>query len=173
MKNIVFALSLVGLVSCSTQTVAVDYDRNQNFQEIKEYRFEIAENSMGELDLKRIQSAIENELSTKGMSLQETAANQIKILPAEYISKTQDSSIGVGVGGGSHGFGTSIGFGIPINSEKLNQKYLISIYNERGEMVWEGRLEIQMPANASPETREESIVKGVRKLFINYPPKSK
>src|SRR5690606_26595438 len=108
---------------------------------------------------------------TKGMNFNENSTVKIKIVPEEFISESQDSQVGIGVGGGSYGFGTSVGIGIPINSEKLNQRYLVSIYNSENQLVWDGRLEIQMPGNAGPETVETNVQKGIRKLFKNYPPK--
>ena len=170
MKNLAFVFIGFLIFSCSTQTVAVDYDRNQDFSQLKDFRYELVENSMSELDINRIQNAINQELSLKGMTFNENSAVKIKIVPEEYISETRDSNVGIGVGGGSYGFGTSVGMSIPINSEKLNQRYLVSIYNPNGQLVWEGRLEIQMPANAGPEVIDANVQKGVQKLFRKYPP---
>lgn len=170
MKNL--ALAFIGFLifSCSTQTVSVDYDRNQDFSQLKDFHYEFAENSMSELDLHRIQNAVNQELNLKGMSFNENSEVKIKIIPEEYISESRDSNVGIGVGGGSYGFGTSVGMSIPINSEKLNQQYLVSIYNSENQLVWDGRLEIQMPANAGPETIDANVQKGVQKLFKKYPP---
>ena len=95
---------------------------------------------------------------------------KIKIAPEEYFSENQNSQVGVGVGGGNRGFGTSVGMSIPINSEKLNHRYLVSIYNSENQMVWGGRLEIQMSADAGTTAIESNIQKGVQKLFKKYPP---
>ena len=170
MKNL--ALTFIGFLifSCSTQTVAVDYARNQDFSQLKDFRYELVENSMSELDINRIQNAINQELSLKGMTFNENSAVKIKIVPEEYISETRDSNVGIGVGGGSYGFGTSVGMSIPINSEKLNHQYLVSIFNAENQLVWQGRLEIQMPANVSPDIINANVQKGVQKLFRKYPP---
>src|SRR5690606_40942024 len=101
-------------------------------------------------------------------SFNENSTVKIKIVPEEYISESRDSNVGIGVGGGSYGFGTSVGMSIPINSEKLNQQYLVSIYNPENQLVWDGRLEIQMPANASPETIDANVQTGVAKLYKKY-----
>lgn len=170
MKNLALAFFSFCVVSCSTQTVSVDYDRSQDFSQLKDFHYEFAENSMSELDVNRIQNAINQELSLKGMVYNENSAVKIKIIPEEYISESRDSNVGIGVGGGSYGFGTSVGMSIPINSEKLNQQYLVSIYNSENQLVWDGRLEIQMPANAGPETIDANVKKGVQKLFKKYPP---
>lgn len=170
MKNL--ALVFIGffIFSCSTQTVSVDYDRNQDFSQLKDFKYEFAENSMSELDVNRIQNAINHELGLKGVIFNESSAVKIKIIPEEFISESRDSQVGVGVGGGSYGFGTSVGMSIPINSEKLNQRYLVSIFNAENQLVWDGRLEIQMPANVSPDIIDANVQKGVQKLFRKYPP---
>jgi len=170
MKNLAFVFIGFLIFSCSTQTVSVDYDRNQDFSQLKDFRFEFVENSMSELDINRIQNAINQELGLKGMAFNESSAVKIKIIPEEYISETRDSNVGIGVGGGNYGFGTSVGMSIPINSEKLNQQYLVSIFNADNQLVWDGRLDIQMPANAGPETIDANVRKGVQKLFRKYPP---
>ena len=173
MKNLILFFCSIFIVSCSTQTVSVDYDRNQDFSQLNEYQFEFVENTMSELDIQRIQSAVQQELALKGMAFNENSAIKIKIVPEEYISEKQDSQVGIGVGGGNYGFGTSVGMSIPINSEKLNQHYLVSIFNAENQLVWDGRLDIQMPANANPETIDANVKKGVQKLFKKYPPAKK
>lgn len=173
MKKFILIAFAGAMISCGTQNVAVDYDRSQNFSELKDFRMEIKQGSINELNQTRISEAIKTELARKGMNFQENSSVLVKVQPEEYISETQNSQVGIGVGGGNRGFGTSVGIGIPISSEKLNQRYLIAMHNEKGEMVWEGRLELQMPINARPEKIEENIQKGVAKLFRKFPPNSK
>ena len=172
MKNLVLGFGLLICLSCSTQSVSVDYDRTQDFSQIKDYKIEMAQAEMNELDLKRIQTAIQQELNLKGMQPNPDSQIQIKIEHRESIQQNQNSQVGIGVGGGNHGFGTSIGIGIPIQTKRINQEFLISMYNPDNQMIWQGNLEIQMPMNAGPETRENSIKRGVQKLFKKYPPAS-
>lgn len=171
MKNLAFIFLGLLIISCSTQTVSIDYDREQDFSQIKNYHFEFEESAMNELDINRLKNAVNQELSTKGLTESSNGEIKLRIIPEEFISENQSSSVGIGMGGGNAGFGTSVGMGIPINSEKLNQHYLVSMITNEGKLVWEGQLDIQMPINASPETREINIQKGVAKLFKNYPPK--
>lgn len=169
-KYILLGLSVLFLSACSTQTVTVDYDRDQDFSRIKNYAVELTPGSLGELDGARLKQSLTQELASKGLTESSDPDLIINIVPEEFISKNQNSTVGVGVGGGSGGFGTSVGFGIPIHSEKLNQNYRVTMTTE-GRLVWEGRLDIQMPISASPEVRATNIRKGVSKLFKKYPPK--
>lgn len=174
MKKIVFVFIGFGLISCSTQNVAVDYDRQQDFSQLRDYRMEFVDDSSdNELLMGSIRMALQNELSTKGMNYNANSDVLIKIQPNEYITQTRSSNVGIGVGSSGRNFGGSMHIGIPINTQKLNQDFKVSIYNTQNHLVWDSKLSIRMPANASPETAETNIQKGVRKLFKNYPPTGK
>ena len=171
MKNIIIGiLVLIFAVSCSTQSVYIDYDRNQDFSLIKDYKLEFTENHINEFQLDRIQSILQEELQNKSLIYNENSENTIIIRPEEFITEEQNSHMGIGMGSGGRNFGTSISMGIPINSEKLNQHYLISINNAQNQLIWEGRLEVKTPVNVKAEALENNIKKGVQKLFKDYPP---
>lgn len=171
MKKFVLIPFLLFIISCSTQSVSIDYDRTQDFSQIRDFKIEWTDNTVRELNVNRIQNAIQNELAQKSMVLNENSDNVLSINANEFTSQSQNSNIGVGVGSGGRSFGTSIGMNIPITSEKLNQVYLVSLYNTAGQLVWQGKMSIQMPEDSSGLTIETNIKKGVQKLFKNYPPK--
>lgn len=172
MKNIFLGiLVLMFAISCSTQKVYVDYDRNQDFSLIKDYKLEFAENHINEFQLERMKSILQEELQNKSLIYNENSENTIIIRPEEFITEEQNSHMGIGMGSGGRNFGTSISMGIPINSEKLNQHYLVSIKNSGNQLIWEGRLEVKTPINAQAKTIENNIRKGVQKLFKDFPPK--
>lgn len=170
MKNLIYTLLVLFAFSCSTQNVAVDYDRGQDFSQLRDYTIEFTDNSLSELDLQRIQTAIQQELQSKGMSYNPQSAVKVSISPDEYLTKEHNSNINIGVGSGGRGFGTSMGMSIPVFSEKLNKRYVVSIFNDQQQMVWNSRLEISMPAKATAEVLDTHVKKGVQKLFKNYPP---
>lgn len=172
MKNIFLGiLVLMFAISCSTQKVYVDYDRNQDFSLIKDYKLEFTENHINEFQLERMKSILQEELQNKSLIYNENSENTIIIRPEEFITEEQNSHMGIGMGSGGRNFGTSISMGIPINSEKLNQHYLVSIKNSGNQLIWEGRLEVKTPINAQAKTIENNIRKGVQKLFKDFPPK--
>lgn len=172
MKNIILGiLVLFFTISCSTQNVYVDFDRNQDFSLIKDYKLEFSNHNMSELEINRMRTILQNELQNKSLVLSNNSVNTIIVKPEEFITEEQNSHMGIGMGSGGRNFGTSISMGIPINSEKLNQHYLISIRNAQNQLIWEGRLEVKTPINAQSQAVESNIKKGVQKLFKNYPPK--
>lgn len=171
MRKSVFIFGLLlCLTSCSTSKVSLDYDRNQNFSELRDFRIEFLENSMNEIEQNRMKEALKKELSFKNMQFDENSDVLLTVFMEEYISERRNSELGFGVQGG---LGTSIGFGMPITSQKLNKHYVISLYNSNNQMVWIGNLEIEMSRKANPDAIETNLNKGIRKLFKNFPPKVK
>lgn len=171
MKNIIIGiLVLIFAVSCSTQSVYIDYDRNQDFSLINDYKLEFKNHNMSELEINRMRNILQEELQIKSLFYNENSVNTITVIPEAFITEEQNSHMGIGMGSGGRNFGTSISMGIPINSEKLNQHYLVSIKNSGNQLIWQGRLEVKTPANVKAETLENNIKKGVQKLFKDYPP---
>ena len=161
------------IVSCSTRNVAVDYDRDFNFEQNKTYSFIQADNlGLNDLDSARLFSSIEKGMLYRGFKQSNEANLTVQVKPEEYVSKQQNSNVGIGMGTGGYGFGGGVSVGIPIMTQKLNQNYTVSMYNE-GQMVWQGILKIQMPVKASPEVRSQNIQNGVFKMLKNFPYKEK
>jgi len=153
----------------------VDYDRNIDFAKIQTYEMnEISASGLNDLDQARLYSAIEKNLKFRGVRKASNADVQLEIRPREYVSSKTNSSVGVGLGTGIGrrigGLGGGISVGVPITSKQLNQEYTVSMY-QNNVMIWEGILTLKMPMNASADVKQQSIDKGVSKLFLNYPPK--
>lgn len=176
MKHLVIFFSFFILLwSCNSQKVAVDYDRNIDFAKIQTYEMnEISASGLNDLDQARLYSAIEKNLKFRGVRKASNADVQLEIRPREYVSSKTNSSVGVGLGTGIGrrigGLGGGISVGVPITSKQLNQEYTVSMY-QNNVMIWEGILTLKMPMNASADVKQQSIDKGVSKLFLNYPPK--
>ena len=77
MKHIFILLVSVVLISCGS-TVAVDYEKNTDFTSQKTFQFyEPERTGLNELDIKRVETAIDNVLAQK--SWQRTDYNQFFI----------------------------------------------------------------------------------------------
>lgn len=177
MKNLVFFTAiLLTIFSCTTQKVDVDWDRSVDFTQFKTYQISSDSLDMNELDKKQFLTIFNNELNVKGLSVDVNPDLQIQVKPDFFFSESQNSSVGVGAGGGSFGsgggFGGGVSFGIPINSTKLNQNYVIQFF-DNNVLIWEGNLNVQVSENATMQTKGNAISKGVKKLMKNYPPKEK
>jgi hypothetical protein len=171
MKNLILLVGLTGILfSCNSQKVSVDYDRNFDFNQVKSYTLE-TNTSLSDLDQARLVAAIEQNLKFRGVQRVDNSNVHIKISPREYVTSRTNSSLGIGMGTGGRGFGGGLSVGVPLTTSKtLNLDYTVSMY-DNSTMIWEGILNIQMPMNASADVKQQSIDKGVYKLFKNYPPK--
>ncbi len=170
-KLILFLLSFVLLWSCNSQKVTIDYDRNVNFAQIKSYRIdETVQNGINDLDKERLYAALEQNFRYRGVVKSENSDVDLRIQPNEYVSNKTNSSVGIGLGGFGNVIGGGVSVGVPISSKKLNQEYIVSMY-QNNRMIWEGILVLEMPLNASADVKQESINKGVSKLLSKYPPK--
>lgn len=172
-KILLLSAILLTAVSCSTQNIAVDYDRDFDFETNRTYTF-VQKGNLGlnDLDSARLFSSMEKGMLYRGFQKTNEGILTVEVKPEEFVSKQQNSSVGVGMGNGGYGFGGGVSVGIPIMSQKLNQNYTISMF-DAGRLVWEGTLKIQMPIKASPEVRANNIQKGVTKLLQKFPPKKK
>ena len=172
-KILLLGAVFITIVSCSTRNVAVDYDRDFNFEQNKTYSF-VETNNLGlnDLDSARLFSSIEKGMLYRGFQQSNNANLAVQVKPEEYVSKEQNSNVGIGMGTGGYGFGGGVSVGIPIMSQKLNQNYTVSMFSD-GRLVWEGILKLQMPLKASPEVRAENIQRGVLKMLKDFPPQAK
>ena len=100
MKYVVFFFAIVLFVSCSSIRVYSDFDNSVDFSQYKTYAFfkpQIDKVDISDLDKRRILKAIDNELSSKGLSKSET--------PDILIGFTTAIGAGVGAGVSIRGFG--------------------------------------------------------------------
>lgn len=174
-KIILLTIAFFSFISCSTQQkVAVDYDRDFDFNANRTYTFSQSDYlKLNDLDSARLFNSIEKGLLYKGFQKNNSSNIVISVYPEEYVSKQQNSSVGLGMGTGGFGrIGGGLSVGIPITSEKLNQNYTVSMLDQ-GHLVWQGTLKIQMSVNSSPEAKEAIIQRGVMKLFYKFPPTKK
>jgi len=175
MKKIaLLVLTFFIFVGCNTQKVSVDYDRNVDFTQIKSFQLnQNVSTGLSEFDQIRLYEALEKQFKFKGVIKSEKSDVEVKVVPKEYVSNNTASNVGVGIGTGILSrVGGGISVGIPVSSKRLNQEYIVSMY-QNSSLIWEGILNLKMPLNASAEAKQASITAGVTKLLQNYPPKIK
>lgn len=169
-KLLLLVVTSLIMFSCTSQNVAIDYDRSINFNQFKTYSFGETSTGVSELDNARIEQALKQQLSLKTLHYTENNGDlTVFVSPKEYISTKSNSSVGLGVGSGGRGFGGGLSVGIPIQTKQLNQEFTVSMYRQNA-LVWEGVLTIRSGVNTSPESKDTQIRKGVEKLLRNYPP---
>jgi len=186
MRRIAFltvALCLFGVSAAVGQDVRYDFDKEKDFSKYKTYRWVDIKGAdqTDALTAKQIQSAIDAELATKGLTKTdaETADLYIGYQTAigqekEFTSYNTGWGYGPGWGGGWYGGGggstTTYGSTSTVYVGQLD----LSIYDApKKQLVWRGLASKTLDPKAKPEKKQKNIAKAVAKLLKNFPPKPK
>ena len=172
MKRLIIILFLAGLVSsCASVDVAVDYDRQVNFDTYKTYAFfkpGIDQAKISDLDKKRILRAIDNELSAKGMSKSEDPDVLISIMTEtkERVNIYQNN-FGFAWGWG-WGWGGMPGGGVSSSTTVEGTLFVDIIDAKKRELVWQGLGTDALTQRM--DKKEEKIKEIVNEILSQYPP---
>lgn len=162
------------LMSCGVSKVSYDFDTKMDFSQLKTYHiFENAGEGLNELDIKRIITAIDNNMEFLGFIKKENPDFFI-----DFKSQIRDNNNRntIAVGFGNIGRNTSIGVsgGIPIDNKKYIEDFSIDFVKATKEqqLFWQGTLSSKIPENTIPEKRINHINKVVTKILNGFPPKN-
>jgi len=179
------AFVFLGVSSAPAQDVRYDFDKDKDFSKYKTYKWVAikgADQPDG-LTSKRITTAIDAELGTKGMTKTEedtadlyvgyqTAIGQEK----EFTSFNTGWGYGPGWGGGWYGgyggMSTSTTYG-STSTVYVGQLDLSMYDPAQKQLVWRGVASKTLDPKAKPEKKQKNITKAVAKLLKNFPPKPK
>lgn len=174
MKKLMLVLWLgvsLALISCSSVTVAVDYDREVDFSQYITYGYYkpgLDAIQISDLDKRRILKNIDAELDAKGMVKSDNPQIIINIFTEEQenVNVYQDNF------GWGMGWGWGWGWGMPmttVNRSVEGTLFIDFIDLNKNRLVWQGIgtgiLSLEM------EKKEERIQEIVRKILQRYPPK--
>jgi hypothetical protein len=172
MKYVVFFFAIVLFVSCSSIRVYSDFDNSVDFSQYKTYAFfkpQIDKVDISDLDKRRILKAIDNELSSKGLSKSET--------PDILIGFTTNAKEKIYVNNISNwGWGWGWGFNPwlwgPTNNTVSTRTegtlYINVIDGVSKQLVWQGKGRGGIQENM--KNRDERITLFVQEIIGNYPP---
>jgi len=171
MKLYKYLFVLLFVFACAPIHVNYDYDKQTNFTEYKTYNYySDLETGLSELDTKRLLDILDVKMKTMGFSLSEAPSFFINIQSSTY-ENIQNSTVGVGVGGGDRNVGGGVSIGLPIGQAKINRQIVIDFVDENGKgLFWQAVSESAINPNASPKKREEQFTAIVDKVFSKYPP---
>lgn len=186
MKNLVLLPLTILFLAASTllaQDVRYNFDRNADFAKYKTYKWVPIKDATKVSDLvdKQIKSAVDAELSTKGLTKVEgdKADLYIGYQPAigqekQFNSYSTGWGYGPGWGGGWYGGGmgstSTYGSTSTIYSGQLD----LDMYDSSGhDLVWRGVVSKTIDPKAKPEKQQKNLEKAIKKLLKNYPPQVK
>ena len=170
MKNLKFFF-LFFLISCSSSKVITDYDSKTNFTRFKTFEFyDDNGDNLNELDVKRITSAIHQQLEIAGFK-KAMKPDFFIYFDTKTSENQNNNTIGIGLGSGGRNGGIGISGGIPIGGKKVNEEISIRfIKASSNELFWEGSLTSTIKEKRTPEERILYLQEVIRKIISKYPP---
>jgi hypothetical protein len=173
--NLIPAVLLLLLASCSPVRVNSDYDKNVDFVQYKTYAYSktgIDKVTISDLDKRRILKAIDDQMLAKGFTKSETPDLLINIFTKEreQIDVNQYYSrwgYGWGYGWNPYGFGSNVS----VNKYTEGTLYIDIIDAKKKELIWQGEGEGTLTKNTAK--KEAVITEFVTKILAQYPPVKK
>jgi hypothetical protein len=134
-----------------------------------------------ELTAKRIMSAVDTELATKGLTKTDSDSAELLVgyqtalgTEKQYTSYNTGWGYGPGWGGGWYGGGMSSTTTYGSTSTVYVGQLDLSMYDPVAkQLVWRGVATKTLDPKAKPEKKEKNINKAVQKLLKKYPPQPK
>ena len=176
MKNILttfLALAMIVSLGYGQVRVSMDYDKETDFSKFKNYNFTegALQLPVNDLNQRRLITAINNELSRKGLTKSDSPDMLVDIkVSAEKKQSATATTDWYGAGyryrwGG--GFTTT---SINVNDYTEGTIFIDFIDNDSNKLVWQGRGVGTLSPNLKAEKREKRIDKAINKIFKKYPP---
>ncbi len=177
MKKLTY-FSLILLASCSSISTTYDFDSSVDFAKYKTYEFtdEAKNFPIQELDRQRVLTAIENEMTAKGLTTSASSPDVLVDIQVKLEQKQTATATNTG-GYGAYRYGWGAGYGgtTHINVENYVEGTLFvnMIDKSTEKLVWQGRGTKTLEDHPSPEKKQQNITYGVQQIFKTYPPKKK
>jgi hypothetical protein len=163
---------LVLAAACSSIKVSYDYNKQADFTKYKTYKIadEVRQSGIPQLDLDRINRAVEKELGARGFTKSDSPDAlvdfHVKLQQQQSATATTYSGYGMaGYGYDPYRNGFSPGFGttsIDVNTYVEGTPFINLVDIEVQKIVWQGRGTKTLDEHASAEKRETNINKAVQ-----------
>jgi hypothetical protein len=160
-------LALLGTIVCA-QSVTYDFDRSANFTRFKTYAWVRGSDLSDQLNHQRIVRAVDAQLSARGFSKVEAAANP-DVLVAYHASFDRNLEINASGLGGYRLAGPRSGTA-RVEEIVVGTLAIDLVDGQTRNIVWRGMATKELDAKASPEKKEKNINRAAEKIFKNYPP---
>ena len=178
----IFALT-IGL-ACSSLRVSSDWDTEVDYSKIRSYAW-IGQGSgvegvegMSSLLDQRIRRAVQETLSSKGLS--EVDRQQADVLVSYHLGiekKLDVQTVHRGYGyryggyGRYRGYGAGGGYTETRVTEYAEGTFLLDLIDpQKMELIWRGSAQSRISRRTSPEKREQRVREVVERVLAQYPP---
>ena len=177
-KVSIFLVLLAFVIGCGPSiSVNHDYDPAYNFTTLKTYDWlKITEpQQASELVIKRFMNAIDNEMTTKGMT--KVSENPDFLIAVQGLTETKTDVTNYGYGGGyGYGYGPYGGWGaggVDISTYKEGTVLLDFVDAKTKAMFWRGTATAIAEPGLSAEKQEQKFALAASKLLSQFPPTAK
>lgn len=162
------SLMLFGTIAIA-QNVTYDFDHSANFSRFRTYAWVNGSSVADELNHRRIVSAIELQLASKGFARVATSASP-DVLVAYHASFDKNLEInGFSTGWGGFRWGGSRTGTARVDEILIGTLAVDMVDAKTKTIVWRAMASKEIDVKASPEKRDRNITRAVEKLFKNYP----
>jgi len=170
------AFVLVALLACAAivraQRTSFDFDSTADFSKFRTYAWTQGTPAGEHFLDKRIVSAIDAQLASKGLSKSET--NPDLYVLYHLALGVQRTVNGFGNGPGPYGWhGGLDSFHARLDEIPVGGLVIDLVDASKRELVWRSVGVDELDPHAKPEKRDAAIAKAVEKILKNYPPKPK
>jgi hypothetical protein len=156
------------------QKTSYDYDKAANFGAFKTFALKDGTKVGDPLIDGRIVSAIESELTAKGLTKTEASPD---VTVAYHIAFDKEKDISAwSTGGGPYRYRWGPGWGsteVRVSEILVGTLVIDMADAKKSELVWRGIGVKEVDTQAKPEKRDKNIQGAVQKILKNYPPKTK
>jgi hypothetical protein len=168
--GVAVALLLPSLVFA--QKTSYDYDKATNFATFKTYALKDGTKVGNPLIDNRIVDAIESEMAAKGFTKDEANPNVFVTYHIAFDKEKDISTWSTGYGpyGWHYGMGST---DVQVREILIGTLVVDMADAARKEVVWRGVGVKEIDTQAKPEKRDKNIKEAMKKIFKNYPPKTK
>ena len=162
-------LFIAAAVACSTLKTSADYDPSTDFSGYKTWAWH--EGSIKDaIWSKRIQAALESELSKRGLTRNEANPDLWVAVHVRLSKETQVTTTG--------GYGYGYRWRGGVSTAKVEQipvgALIVDMVDaNQKELVWRGMASDTLNPEKSPEEKDKALREALAKMFENYPPRHK
>ncbi|MBY5992174.1 DUF4136 domain-containing protein [Ferrimonas balearica] len=178
MKHLAILLSALVIFGCSSNSVSLDYNSQTDFNAINRYALLAPDEGLDPLMDKRIRTAIAEQLEAKGW--QALAEGDVQLsgdavaiaYQAWQETRSRDSGMTIGVGGGRSSGNSSIGgsVAIPVGDSTRKVQVIRIDMVQAGQLIWRASDDFNVSDRDSPEKRNERTQELVTRLLAQFPP---
>jgi hypothetical protein len=163
LATVLGTLGLLMSTTAQAQDVSYDYDRHTDFRRLQSYVWAPGTPEGQEINHRRITSAVDSQLTSKGLRQAATPAGADLVVVYHVVVSSEAQVSGSRPGPAR--WASARVEEVPVAT------LMVELLDaETHAVVWRGMVSRDVDTDASPEQREKNIAKAVEKLFKHYPP---